>query len=712
MAFGWLLVVRFPVHVPAAAAIASLALLSASSPQDALAATSSPSSPALSPSANPSSQPPAGAEPAQEVSLESLGVGSQSVQGGSGSVEVFLPPPAGPLASAGSFVRVFFGHSPLLDASASSLTIAVNGQPLTSVRLDGSNADGSAFEARVVASALHGDGPNLLQARFELKLAGAPATGDSAAYARLEPQTFLHYQLYGPPGSRPPPRLESYPFPFAGRAGGSGVGLVLPRPAAEADLRAALRVAADLGRRVLAQQPQPEVVTAGSSDWLRSAGKPAVVVGTIGRLPLAERVLQAAGFSGSARGWSAPDGRQLQPADGVLATVTSPFDGQSPLLLATGFTDGGLARAAAALTGAGGAAGPLPAGTYAVLREAGERSVAGAAGSWPRAAETLSLDALASDTGAAGSGSRYVVLPFAAPPVEPGRSGTLELRSRGTPPALQLNGQPLAGALPRAAAGQETTLHQSFSGSLLHPGLNALSIRVPAAAAGTSAGVLGGSLRLPPAPIPTAALEMLPVPILSDPGGLLVTLSRLDDGVLSAAARAFAALGSRGGSVQSLRVMEASSFDDGSLGRASLLAVGGSGGNRWLDRLGRQLAIAQEHGLSSPGEDAVVAMRPLPGTAATSSSERHFQLWIEASSPLLLLAGAGTLYRHPLAGSAISLDAAGRLQALRTRDATPGPVPEPPAVLRLLIVALALMAAAATLAGIGWQIRRPLEPAW
>src|SRR2546421_1850453 len=102
MAFGWLLVVRFPMHVPAAAAIASLALLSASSPPDALAAPSSSSSspaPGPSASANPSGQPPAGAEPAQEVSLESLGMGSQSVQGGSGSVEVFLPAPAGPLAS-------------------------------------------------------------------------------------------------------------------------------------------------------------------------------------------------------------------------------------------------------------------------------------------------------------------------------------------------------------------------------------------------------------------------------------------------------------------------------------------------------------------------------------------------------------------------------------------------------------------------------------
>src|SRR5207244_11995112 len=131
-----------------------------SGPLDALAATSS-NSPNPSPGTGPSKQVPAGAEPAQEITLESLGVGSQVVQGGSGSVEVLLPPPAGPLAAAGSFVRVLFGHGPLLDASASSLTVAVNGQPLPSIRLDGSNADGSAFATRALGSALPADRRNL-----------------------------------------------------------------------------------------------------------------------------------------------------------------------------------------------------------------------------------------------------------------------------------------------------------------------------------------------------------------------------------------------------------------------------------------------------------------------------------------------------------------------------------------------------------------------
>jgi hypothetical protein len=706
MALGWLLVVRFAVHAPAAA-LAALLVLAASSPLEALAAPPS-SSPSPRPGAGQGKQVPAGAEPAQEINLESLGVGPQVVQGGSGSVEVLLPAPAGPLAAAGSFVRIFFGHSPLLDAAASSLTVALNGQPLTSLRLDGSNAEGSVFEARGLGSALHADRPNLLQARFELKLAGGPATGDSAAYARLDPQTLLHYQLYGPPGSRPPPRLESYPFPFASRAGDSGVGFVLPRPAAGADLRTALQLATDLGRRALVQPPQPEVVTAGSAEWLRSAAKPALLVGTIGRLPLAERVLQAAGFSGSARGWSTADGQQLEPGDGVLAAVTSPFDGQSPLLLVTGFSDEGLARAAAALTGAAGA---LPAGSYAVLRGGSAGKPPAAAGSWPRPGAALPLDDLASDGGtAAMSGSRFLVLPFAAPAVDGGRSGSVEIRTRGASPALQLNGQPLPGATPRAAGARETTLRESFSGSLLHPGLNALSLRFPAPD-GSAVSVLGGSLRLPPAPLPAAALEMLPEPILSDPGGLVVSLARLDDGVLSAALRALSALGNRGGSVQSLRVIEASAFDTRSLGRSSLIAVGGSGGNQLLERLRHQHPAAREDGRSGDGA-GVVAMRALPGQPA-SSRELHFHLWIDGSSPLLLQAAAAALSRHPLPGNAVSLDAGGRLQATPTPGAAPKPAAQPPqALLRLLLAAIGMVAAGAILLGLVLQVRKPLEPAW
>ena len=61
------------------------------------------------------------------------------------------------------------------------------------------------------------DLPNLFRASLDLKLAGQPAPGDPAACTRLDSQTLLHHQLFGPPGSRPPPRLEGFPSPCASR---------------------------------------------------------------------------------------------------------------------------------------------------------------------------------------------------------------------------------------------------------------------------------------------------------------------------------------------------------------------------------------------------------------------------------------------------------------------------------------------------------------
>jgi hypothetical protein len=241
--------------------------------------------------------------------------------------------------------------------------------------------------------------------------------------------------------------------------------------------------------------------------------------------------------------------------------------------------------------------------------------------------------------------------------------------------------------------------------------MNTLALRFPAPP-GSATGVLGGSLRLPPAPLPAAGLEMLPEPVLSDPGGLLVTLARLDDGVLSAALRTLAALGGRGGSVESPRVVEASAFNLRTLGSASLIVIGGSGGNAQLERLRRQLPAPQEAGPIGDGAAAFLAVQALPGQPAASRVP-HFQLWLDGSSPLLLQAAAGALDRHPLPGSAVRLDATGRPQALPTPVVSQKPASQPPqALLQMLLAALGVTAVATTLLVLGWQVRKPLEAAW
>jgi hypothetical protein len=171
--------------------------------------------------------------------------------------------------------------------------------------------------------------------------------------------------------------------------------------------------------------------------------------------------------------------------------------------------------------------------------------------------------------------------------------------------------------------------------------------------------------------------------------------------------RSLAALGNRGGLAPSLRVVEASAFTERTLAGGSLIAIGGSGGSQALERLHRGLAgsgIVQE-------APARIEKQALPDPSAGSSPGARYALWVEGGSATLLQDAAAALYSHPLPGAAASVDPAGRLRALPGGTSS-RPASSPPGVLRLVLPALGLAAAAATLLGLGWQLRRPLEPAW
>src|SRR6266700_5931482 len=396
---------RRGVRMAAAVAVASLA--AHGGPPAALAAPAEP------------------VESAQEMTLQSLGLPSRELFGASNAVAVFFPPPAAPLAPAGSLLRLFLAHSPVLDPTASTAAVSVNGEELAVLELDAGSVDGAVAEVRVPTAVLHPDTPNLLELRFELRVAGRPATraDDLSAAVRLENQTLLRYQLYGPPGTPPPARLDAYPFPLAGaRAiGPARLGLVLPERPTDADLASGLGLVADLARRSPGQVA-PQVVTTDQLDWLRAAGSPVLAVGPEGRLPAADPLLRAAGFASAGSGWVTPDGRALAPEDGLLAAVTSPWDGHSPLLLVTGAGDAAVGRAAAALARPG----ALPRdGSYAVVRPGRPPAPVAAA---PAPGGTVAFPALGvQGVQVRAGGRRSVSLAFTAPAVDPTGAGDLVL---------------------------------------------------------------------------------------------------------------------------------------------------------------------------------------------------------------------------------------------------------------------------------------------
>ncbi len=121
-------------------------------------------------------QPVSATDLAQEISITDLGAGPQTVHGQAGSINIAFPAPAAPLASSGSFVRVFFGHSATIPPG-SRIEVAVNGRPLSDSALSTGTAGGAVFESRVPQEILSRDGPNLLQAHFLLPNGGQAAKG-------------------------------------------------------------------------------------------------------------------------------------------------------------------------------------------------------------------------------------------------------------------------------------------------------------------------------------------------------------------------------------------------------------------------------------------------------------------------------------------------------------------------------------------------------
>jgi hypothetical protein len=585
-------------------------------------------------------------ESAQEVTLAALGAPGVDASGGAVTLAVAFPPPAGPLAGSGSFARLFFSHSP----GATSVTVAVNAARLVTVALDDTTAGGGVFEIAVPAAVLRAAGPNVLEARFDLHGAGQ--------FARLGPDTVMHYQLFVPPGEEPPSLLEAFPFPLVRGGGPARLGLVLPAAPTDADLAAAFRLAADVARRA-GGGVLPEVVTSGAEEWLRSSGVPTLLVGPLGRLPLAGPVLRAAGLSP----------RKSGPDDGLLVRVRSPWDGDTPLLLVSGGSDRAVARAAAALVQGG----PLPDGPYEIV---------GQAPAQPSPAVSIPVDPGVGGE-AAGPGIHVVTMAVTAP--ASGDVASLRLQvahsalADGSALMVRLDGAAVA-TVAMAGPARDEAVQLPLPARVLRPGRNALTLVSLLAGDNAWARVWSGAVQVSPAQparlLPDAAA------LLDDPGGVLVVPGARDDGTLTAAARALAELGARSTAVPPLQVAVGREARPGA---GSLVAVGAAAALRPL-----------RSGLPSSGTGGLLALRPL------TASSPHEALWIDGGGPGPLLAAAAALGQPDLRSGEAAVSATGRISAT-----DPAPLPGPIPGSLLAGWALVAASAAAVLLLLGWQVIRP-----
>ncbi len=602
-----------------------------------------------------------GAAPAPLVAtytLRALGVPTQTVFGPSATVAVVFPPPPAPLVGTGGMLQLVLTHGPL--APGSSLTVWVGQQSVAVLPLQGTDT-GAPIALPIPPGALE-SGPNLLALRFDMV-----AQGSGPAQASVGDQSFLQYRLAWQ-------GLATYPFPLVQPAPASTaqLGLLLPGQPDRAEVTALLLVADDLGRRSIGQSIAPDVVTQDQLAWLETGGSPGVLVGGWSRLPGAAQILEAAGLRPGGDGWLTPNGRPAGD-QGVLAAVTSPWDHESPLVLATGATDQAVMGAAVAL--ASGVA-PLT-GSYALVPpQAGP--ISSTLGPGPGATVALSLPAGGVELG---GDSAALTLPIQVPPVEPQADALLELRAEAPPGSrlqLMVDGRG-AGAAQLPAGG---TVRLPLPASLLEAGQDALtlSVSMPAGPVASRFRLLGARLRLPGQPAETD-LGDLPHPLFDDPAGLAVLLGDRSQATLTAAARTMAALGARSPILPTLAVLYPEEVAPAALASHSLLVVGSQDQVRTLTALG--LHPADE----GSGTVEEVAM---PGG--------HALLWVGGPGPQAVLMASQALAGR-LAGDAVSVSDAGQVSPLEL------PSPYLPALAAIKV--LAVLAALLMVAGVCWQVWRP-----
>jgi Bacterial cellulose synthase subunit len=648
---------------------------------------------------------------AQELTLDGLGIGSQTVYGAHAAIEVTFPSAATDLAQAGNFVRVFFSHS--VDVAAgSSMLIAVGGQPLLTVPLGPGTAGGGVVETRVPTALLSPRGSNRLQVRFALN--GPAAT----LYGRIDGQTLLHYELAPSPTGLP--ELEEYPYSLlATGASNPGLGLVLPSSPSSRDLASAFRVLGDLGRRAASQHVRPTVVTAGQSSWLAAGGVSALLVGTLDGLPGVQPILESSGWRQSAGGWKAPDGRALGAEQGLVLAAISPWDHRTALLLVTGGTPAAVDRAASALVGGGGGLG----GPYVIVSAASPTQLAGP----PRAIQVSVLSPR--DLASFGAGRYRATVGFAAPAVDPGDTAVMELDVPALGSAVSsasveadVNGSWVAATDLDATGARSGRLVASFPGRLLRPGRNSLSLEFhinaragsaqptvegPFTTGGADTAAAGLSL---PDPVPTAGdLRLLPFPFLEAGRPLQMVLADRAPSTLAAAAQAMAALGSR--STQAppgLDVAFASGWDGS--GNESILVVGRPPANSALDAIGARLPVVFERSgdVSTGAGGSRVSLTTSVGAVEelrTSDAAGRQVLWLSGTGPDALAGAALALYDPGLSGSAALVDASGHLSPVTGASGVFGPFG--PSTAQVAGGAAALL----ILAVVGLQLLRPRRAA-
>ena len=380
------------------------------------------------------------------------------------------------------------------------------------------------------------------------------------------------------------------------------------------------------------------------------------------------------------------------------------------------------------------------AGSYAVVRSLTTTIENQTANGTAVPGKAVSLASLGrDDIEIASVGDHSSTVTFIAPPIDRSGFGFLNLvishsalLSNGNSAVTALvNGNRVGTVLLDAANEQDAPLQFRFSGLLLRPGVNTLTLGSGVAVVGAANSCIlpnddqlwvsfsrGSTLQLPGRAAPgIPALETLPYPFLDAPEQGPARMVLVDDSepVIAAAAGTLAALGSRAVNTPGvLDVVFLKDLKDASGGDHNLIIIGVSGADARLAGVGRRLRVQVSPGsiqvrspslgidgqLLNEGSLGVIEELPVPG------SNGHSALWVNATRPEMLPVTVRALYDRGLNGVVVTVDQAGRTRSFMVPGA---PVATPEAfearIVRVILLGLALTG----LGLVAFQILPPRE---
>ncbi len=274
------------------------------------------------------------------VNLEQLGVRQSTVKGAGAHSISFAFDALPPDSSEGVYFDLVSSHSPVIDPSRSTVTVAVNNMPVYTMSLKADNGERSSQRIRLSGSALR-PGSNSATVTFNLYPRATEGCGPDAqerAWAVLHPDSSL---LVPPVTKQPPLGLSNLPYPFVQRGTLSSSLLVLPDDPTL--LEDSLQAAVVLGRQSSGTSTELQASTASElteeakrSHNLVAYGLPennGVIAEAAGVLPMALGV-------GSERTLRGPETVLLGLKDaanlGILELISSPWNADRALLVLSG----------------------------------------------------------------------------------------------------------------------------------------------------------------------------------------------------------------------------------------------------------------------------------------------------------------------------------------------------------------------------------------